>query len=86
VDVELTVLCPHGPRSWGVVITRAHGMKANSSALLRLAVPQELHVGERLRVLEGAIARDLERADSPLIVTLSTFSEAYRVTAPPSTK
>lgn len=78
-DAELKIIGRHGPTSWDAVVTRASDLPARSPALLRLQQPVEFKVGERVRVLDGALARDPEDAAAPIIVTLGAFSEAYRV-------
>lgn len=78
-DVELKIVSRHGPTSWDAVVVRARYLPARSSALLRLQQPTEFEVGTHVRVLDGALARDPEDADTPIIVTLGAFSETYRV-------
>lgn len=78
-DVELKITSRHGPTSWDAVVVRTRDFPAKTPALLRLQLPEELRSGSRLRVLDGALARDPEDATAPVIVTLGLFSEAYRV-------
>lgn len=78
-DVELKVVRQHGPTSWDAVVVRARDLAANSPALLRLQQPLEFKLGTRVRVLDGAFARDPEDVTAPLIVTLGVVSEIFRV-------
>jgi hypothetical protein len=61
------------------VVVRARDLPAKTAALLRLQQPVEFKTGARVRVLDGALARDPEDATAPAIVTLSALSEAYHV-------
>jgi hypothetical protein len=78
-DVELKITGRHGPTSWDAVVVRARDLPAKTTALLRLQQPDEFKMGARVRVLDGALARDPEDDAAPSIVTLGAFSEAYRV-------
>jgi hypothetical protein len=78
-DVELKITGRHGPTSWDAVVVRARDQPAKTPALLRLQRPEEFKTGTRVRVLDGALARDPEDGAAPAIVTLGAFSEAYRV-------
>ena len=73
------VIGRHGPTSWDAVVVRARRLAAKTPALLRLQQPVEFKTGTRVRVLEGAFARDPEDATAPVIVTLGAFSERYLV-------
>jgi hypothetical protein len=78
-DIELKITGRHGPTSWDAVVVRARDLPAKTTALLRLQQPDEFKTGSRVRVLDGALARDPEDATAPVIVTVGSFSEAYRV-------
>jgi hypothetical protein len=78
-DIELKITGPHGATSWDAVVVRAGDLQAKPAALLRLEKPEEFKTGTRVRVLDGALARDPEDATAPVIVTLSVLSEAYHV-------
>lgn len=78
-DVELKITGRHGPTSWDAVVVRARDFPAKTTARLRLQQPDEFKAGARVRVLDGALARDPEDDPAPAIVTLSALSEAYRV-------
>jgi hypothetical protein len=78
-DVELKITRRHGPTSWDAEVIRARDLPAKTTALLRLQQPSEFKAGARIRVLDGAIARDPEDDSAPAIVTLSALSEAYLV-------
>lgn len=78
-DVELKVIGRHGSTSWDALVVRGHGMRSGTPALLRLTTGDSIEAGRCVRVLDGALARDVEDAEGPLIVTLGLFSEAYLV-------
>lgn len=78
-DVELKITGRHGPTSWDAVVIRARAVPAKTRALLRLQQPEEFEAGLSVRVLDGVLARDPEDAAAPVIVTLSAFSETYRM-------
>jgi len=76
-DIELKITKRHGPTSWDALVVRARDLQANTPALLRLQQHDEFTEGTRVRVLDGALARDSEVDDAPAIVTLGVLSEAY---------
>jgi hypothetical protein len=78
-DVELQITGRHGATSWDAVVVRARNWPAKVPALLRLQKPDEFKVGLHLRVLDGALARDPEDATAPIIVTLGSLSEVFRI-------
>jgi hypothetical protein len=78
-DAELKIVRQHGATSWDAVVVRALDLPAKTPALLRLQLPTEFKPGTRVRVLDGAFGRDPEDPAAPAIVTLSAFSEMYRV-------
>ncbi|MBX3207422.1 MAG: PD-(D/E)XK nuclease family protein [Labilithrix sp.] len=78
-DCELKITGRHGPTSWDAVVVRARDLPAKTPALLRLSQHVDFAVGARVRVLDGALARDPDDPEAPIIVTLGTFSEAYRM-------
>jgi hypothetical protein len=76
-DVELKIIGRHGPSSWDAVIVLSRTIAAGKPALLRATRSMELRTGDHLRVLDAAVAVDLEDHDKPAIITLSMFSEIY---------
>lgn len=76
-DIELKITGRHGPTSWDAVVVRARDLPAKMPALLRVQQPGEFKKGTRVRVLDGALARDSEDDAAPAIVTLGVLSEAY---------
>jgi len=76
-DIELEITGRHGPMSWDGVIVRARDLPPKTSTLLRLSQHYEFKKGTRVRVLDGAIARDSEDNAAPAIVTVSVLSEVY---------
>jgi hypothetical protein len=78
-DVQLTVTGRHGPSSWDAVIEVARNAAAGRPALLRTKGNLEFQSGERLRVLDAAVAVGVEGDDQPVVITLGTMSETYAV-------
>jgi hypothetical protein len=78
-DVELEIVGQHGPTSWDAVVLRSRSVSPKTPALLRLQQPLVLKPSTRVRVLDGALALDVDAADAHVIVTLGSFSEAYCV-------
>lgn len=76
-DIELKITGRHGPTSWDAFVVRARDLPARTPALLRLQQHDNFKEGTRVRVLDGALARDPEVDDAPAIVTLGVLSEAY---------
>jgi hypothetical protein len=65
-----------GRESWR---ERSAVVRSGNPALLRISHPIELRPGERVRVLDAAVALDPESDDQPAIVTLGMFSEMFSV-------
>ncbi len=78
-DIELKIVGRHGATSWDALVMRARNLPAKMPALLRLQRPEDFELGMEVRILDAALARDPEDAAAPAIVTLSAWSEAYRV-------
>lgn len=78
-DVEIAIAQRHGPKSWDAIVLRSNQVPATTPALLRLEEPIEFIPGTRVRILDGAFSLDAEDPTAPLIVTLCSFSETYRV-------
>lgn len=76
-DFELKITGRHGPTSWDAVVVRARDLPAKTPALLRSQHRDEFKEGTRVRVLDGALARDPEDDSAPAIITLGVLSEAY---------
>ncbi|MGB5231493.1 MAG: PD-(D/E)XK nuclease family protein [Desulfoprunum sp.] len=76
-DIELIITKRHGPTSWDAVVVRSRDLPAKTPALLRLQQHEDFKEGTRVRVLDGALARDSEDDAAPAIVTLGLLSEAY---------
>ncbi|HET9215753.1 MAG TPA: PD-(D/E)XK nuclease family protein [Terriglobia bacterium] len=76
-DIELRITGRHGPLSWDGEVVRARDLPPKTPALLRLKENHEFKKGTRVRVLDGAIARDPEDDAAPAVVTLGVLSEAY---------
>ena len=80
-DIEATIVSRHGPSSWDIVIHRLLGIEGEQRGLLRTNEELELRTGDRLRLLDSAIAG--HRDDSgPVVITLSVLSEVYSTIAP----
>jgi hypothetical protein len=78
-DVELEVVRRHGPSSWDATILLSRVAGVGAQALLRTTGPSEFRAGERLRLLNAALAHDPEAGHEPVILTLGRFSEVYSV-------
>lgn len=78
-DVEVTVLGRHGDLSFDVRVERANGVPPGKRALIRFRDCREFHKGDRLRVLDAALAMDEDEANPVLIVRISAFTEVFRV-------
>jgi len=78
-DIELKIVGRHGATSWDAVVMRARNLPAKMPALLRLQRHDNFELGMRVRILDAALACDPEDSAAPAIVTLSAWSEAYRV-------
>lgn len=76
-DIELRITGRHGPLSWDGEVLRARDLPSKTPALLRLKENYEFKRDTRVRVLDGAIARDPEDDAAPAVVTLGVLSEAY---------
>lgn len=76
-DIELRITGRHGPLSWDGEVVCARDLPPKTPALLRLKQNYEFKKGTRVRVLDGAIARDPEDDAAPAVVTLGVLSEAY---------
>lgn len=76
-DIELKITGRHGPTSWDAVVVRARDLPAKTPALLRAQQHDDFKEGTRVRVLDGALARDSEDDSAPAIVTLGMLSEVY---------
>jgi CRISPR/Cas system-associated exonuclease Cas4 (RecB family) len=75
-DLEATVVKRHGPTSWDIVVESSRDRPAG---LLRTAVGIEFRIGERLRIVDGAI-RVLEPASTdPVVVTVGSATELFAV-------
>jgi hypothetical protein len=78
-DVELTVTGRHGPSSWDAVVQVARDVATGKPAVLRTKGNLEFQPGQHLRVLDAAIATEVEDDSQPAIITLGTLTEAYAV-------
>jgi hypothetical protein len=78
-DIELKIVGRHGATSWDAVVMRARNLPAKMPALLRLQRHDNFELGMRVRILDAALARDPQDSAALAIVTLSAWSEAYRV-------
>lgn len=76
-DIELKITARHGPLSWDATVVTSRDFPTKASALLRIRHRDEFEVGTVLRVLDGALTRDVEDQSAPVVVTLSAMSETY---------
>ena len=80
-DIEATIVSRHGPSSWDIVIHSLLGIEGEQRGLLRTNVEVELRTGDRLRLLDSAIAGHRDDS-SPVVITLGVLSEVYSTIAP----
>lgn len=78
-DFEVTVLRRHGPSSWDVAVTLSRDPLAGKPAMLRTGGGEVFPSGARLRILDAAVAVDIESEAQPTIITTGTLSETYAV-------
>jgi hypothetical protein len=78
-DAEVTIRGPHGPASWDARVEVSRDVAAGKSAVIRASVDLQLRAGDRLRLLDAAVAVDDEDHDQPAVITLGALSEAYAV-------
>ena len=78
-DVEVTVTGRHGPSSWDARVELSRDVPAGMPAVIRTSGDLELRPGDRIRVLDAAVTMDDEDQGQPVVITLSTLSEAYAV-------
>ncbi len=78
IDTEVTVKQRHGPKSWDVVIVTDGG-----KGLLRTNGDLDLLPGQRLRILDAALAAEDKESAGIRCLTIGMFSEVY-VVSPPS--
>jgi len=79
VDAEVLITTRHGSSSWDAVVVHLPGATAGRPALVRTSSPMEFRAGARIRVLDGAVAREIEDDCQPVVITLGMYSEAYFV-------
>ena len=76
-DCEVTITARHGPSSWDARIERPKA-QGGLQAVVRTA-SQGVEVGQRLRLLDGAMLVDEEDRRQPWVITLGTTSEVFAV-------
>ena len=54
-------------------------MLRHNHAVVRTTLGEELKVGDRYRLLDGAMLVPVEDPEQPAVVTLGTISEVFRV-------
>ena len=74
-DCEVTIVARHGPSSWDA---RIESPEDGRRAVVRTA-SEGLDVGQRLRLLDGAVLVDEEDRGQPWVITLGTVSEIFAV-------
>lgn len=78
-DCEVTIAARHGPSSWDARIERPW---SGLHAVVRTAF-EGFKVGDRLRLLDGALLLDEEDRGQPWVITLGMMSEIFMVSRPP---
>ena len=74
-DCEVTIVARHGPSSWDARIERPW---SGLPAVVRTA-SEGLEVGDRLRLLDGALLLEEEDPGQPWVITLGMMSEVFVV-------
>jgi hypothetical protein len=77
-DAEVKITGIHGPLSWNAIVIASRYAEAGRSAVIR--IPRgaiHAQVGDTFRLLDVHIASEEDHLQ-PIVLTLSTFSEAYR--------
>ena len=80
-DFEVTITARHGPTSWDVRFELPEDRLGGDQAVVRTVGREELKIGDRLRLLDGAMLVDMENPEQPAVVTMGTTSEAFRVSS-----
>jgi hypothetical protein len=77
-DAEVKITGIHGPLSWDAIIVASRDAITGRSAVVRIPRGSvEPKIGDTFRLLDVHVA--LEDDDlTPVVLTLNTFSEAYR--------
>ena len=75
-DFEVTITARHGPSSWDA---RFEFPEDRLQAVVRTTAGDELKIGDRFRLLDGAMLVDEENPYQPAVVTLGATSEIFRV-------
>ena len=75
-DFEVTITARHGPSSWDA---RFELPEDRRQAVVRTTAGEELRIGDRLRLLDGAMLVDEENPEQPAVVTLGATSEKFTV-------
>ena len=78
-DFEVTITARHGPSSWDARFELPEDRLGGDQAVVRTTVGEGLKIGDRLRLLDGAILTVEENPEQPAVVTLGTTSETFRV-------
>ena len=77
-DCEVTIAARHGPSSWDATIERPW---SGRPAVVRTAT-EGLEVGDRLRLLDGALLLHEDDPRKPLVITLGMMSEVFMASRP----
>lgn len=75
-DFEVTIIDRHGPSSW---YARFELPEDRHKVVVRTPPGQKLRIGDRFRLLDGAIFLDEEDSEQPAVVTLGANSEKFTV-------
>lgn len=77
-DLEATVTRRHGPTSWDIVVESSPD---RATGLLRTNVGVEFRIGERVRILDGAIKLPEAGSSDPIVVTAASATEMFEMAA-----
>lgn len=79
-DLELTITSLHGPSSWNAVVEVYRDAEGGRPLLLRTSRDgPELHIGDRIRVLDGHLAEVIYDESETLLLTITSGSEIFFV-------
>ena len=78
MDLQISLLKPHGPSSWDGVVELSRTIQSEKPIVLRsfLGTDRQFAGGDKLRVLNARVSQS-ENEDEPVVGTLTTTSEVF---------
>jgi hypothetical protein len=83
-DAQITITANHGPSSWDAQVDFSLAYIAGMRAIVRTNGDITFQSGDRVRVLDVAISFEPEGPNPPVILTIGSLTEIYRIPASPS--